>query len=122
MSCPIDWIIRVRHESCRSILPCEIDKIEPEISDRFSDYDNQLDAIDVEDSDIFSNSFSTESYHASENMEKALKEVSLLFPEFVFQTEEYYDDRTVIQTNYYRGNADVSEGYIAFHPHHNIKF
>lgn len=121
MSIIIDWTIRVRHESHCPILPEEISKIEYAISDRLSFYDNALEAQDFYEN-IYVNSFSSESHFAQDDMHEVMREISEMFPEFVFQTEAVFDDHEGTQINYHRGDTESSPGSIVYEPHYSIRF
>ena len=121
MSIIIDWTIRVRHESHRPILPEEISKIEYAISDRLSFYDDALETQDFYEN-IYVNSFYSDSCFAQDEMHEVMREISEMFPEFVFQTEGVLENHEGAQINYHRGDTESSHGSIVYEPHCSIRF
>lgn len=122
MSRTIDWTLKVRHRSYRSVMPHEIEEIESFIVDNLDLYDGELAPEDVYEEDIYVNTFITNSYHAEQDVHEAILAASNKFPEFMFQTEAIFDDHEGIQTNYREGMWDKSYGSITYDPHFNVRF
>lgn len=122
MSRTIDWTLRVRHRSYRSVMPHEIEEIESFIVDNLDLYDGELAPTDYHDEDLYANTFITDSYHAEQDVHEAILAASNRFPDFMFQTDAVFDDHEAIQINYREGMWDKSFGSITYEPHFNVKF
>lgn len=116
-----DFKIRVRHQSYRRILHSEIEKIDFRLGELLPDiYENELIAIDLKET-LFSNDFTAFGRTCSSQLYEAMTFLSREFPEFMFQTDEHCNG-CFEQVNYHDGKSDMSTGYIAYEPHHLVKF
>lgn len=121
MSRTLDWTIRVRHQSYRTILPAESEKIDTRLGELYWGYENSLTEQDF-DCDILTNCFTSRSFNADDDMHEAMRTISLEFPEFIFQTESVDLNHEGIRRNYYRGDSEQSYGFITYQPSATIRF